>query len=357
MSFQRIIVTPIPQLQPRVSLALPKRQFAYGSHFTTPIPSHSNPVKFGSGNAITQWLGGLLMGSIDSENISPWAKRMYIQKYQKETGFPNLALISQKIEQHARDVILQASRDTGVPVIWSGYVIHSSVAKHRALPGSDLDEWLLLIRGNEEDKQRFLKKASSLINPQLMRVDDPHNSIHCYLESEVNATRGQTMKEYYNSGAQSDEAFHRRGEIIKLIEYLRDARTLVDHRTRSEDWIKHSDIYQNCFIYRDADLKLATSCESRPKFAFREYLTDSFPNLSLDEQFLIIRLFDAIADPSIMDQFSNGASRHHYQEVIRSLVSKRILEWDTTHQHIFPFYMDSHAFEGARIDFAPILSQ
>lgn len=103
--------------------------------------------------------------SIRKENLSfldeiyyTQDKKDFISHYQEVTGFPNLKLVSEKIE---KEFVLGAKKSSiGLyygDVIAAGYDDTCSVGKRKAFPGSDLDKAFIIIRGSGNlDRDKFI---------------------------------------------------------------------------------------------------------------------------------------------------------------------------------------------------------
>lgn len=164
-----------------------------GKNKTTPVRADRNcPVKllrtypsdvvqFGNSHSVQGHIDAIfsrlkkpetsaeIVGEIDKLHTAE-QKTAFVQSFCDETGFPNLAEVSKRIEDHAREVTQKAAEQSGVRVLYSGYNSTCSVGKDCALPGSDIDGWFTIIDGNEDDKGKFLGKVKELTNPLLLSV-------------------------------------------------------------------------------------------------------------------------------------------------------------------------------------------
>ena len=86
-------------------------------------------------------------------------KKKFIQHYKEITGFPDLKLVSERIE---KEFILGIKKSLlgieGAECIGAGYDGTCSVGKRRAFPGSDLDKAFVLLKGTGD-----LKKDADIV--------------------------------------------------------------------------------------------------------------------------------------------------------------------------------------------------
>lgn len=86
---------------------------------------------------------------------NPSEKKKFINYYKELTGFPNLAVVSEKIKNEFVRAVAKSSNELNnyhctnrFDILEAGYDGVCSVGRNKALPGSDLDKAYIIIRGS-----------------------------------------------------------------------------------------------------------------------------------------------------------------------------------------------------------------
>lgn len=89
-------------------------------------------------------LSGATPSPVEDLGLSPKSPEAIVQGFMERTGFPDLAEVSRRIEANALQAINRFAAEFNFKILYSGYDGACSVARQRALPGSDIDHWVLL---------------------------------------------------------------------------------------------------------------------------------------------------------------------------------------------------------------------
>lgn len=106
------------------------------------------------------------------EHLSVTQESALISLFNRETGFPDLALCSQRIVKHAKDTLEKIKESTGIQILFSGYSNKCSVANGLALPGTDLDAWVIIVNSKDK-KQTTLDSLLNNLDPTILSLYHP----------------------------------------------------------------------------------------------------------------------------------------------------------------------------------------
>lgn len=167
-------------------------QFSGGIYTTTPVKKNSDPIQDKNPatareltipyhvplpfKGVNRTVNNLKHNSADIailediEKLSDADKKAFVQEYCKQTGFPNLETVNQKIRTHAKEATQTAAQNVGLNLLWCGYHSSCSVSRGLALPGSDLDARPVIVDGNQEQIERFKGALWNNYNPLLVSI-------------------------------------------------------------------------------------------------------------------------------------------------------------------------------------------
>jgi len=220
----------------------------------------------------------------DTLDLSQSQVRQYLDK----TGFPDLKEVSRRIEAHALECMWKAAKETGVEVLYSGYKGDCSIGKGIALPGSDLDEWTILLRCSEEEKQRFQDALLDKIDPDLMHVT--HDSLEHRVVTENMMAR---VADKPTVSSVPDGDFWTWRSVKDLFICMAYGKNL--HNQLAPGQLK---MFQQLPLYREVWTERPNSYykEEKLKHIARMTLTCLFSTLTDEEKALVVKILK-IRDP------------------------------------------------------------
>lgn len=109
-----------------------------------------------------------ILSRIESLPLSD--KEEFIRKYCNHTGFPNLDVVNKKMKDFARDKILSSAQNARTQVISAGYHRTCSANINAALPGSDLDAMSVILKGNQDNVDRFKGELWNSFDPSIVSI-------------------------------------------------------------------------------------------------------------------------------------------------------------------------------------------
>ena len=263
-------------------------------------------------------------------------KRAFIEHYKEVTGFPNLELVSKKIE---KEFILGIKKSSigieGAECLAAGYDGTCSVGKGKAFPGSDLDKSFIILKGtgniyqdesvlnsfkhnlwNNID-QRLLSFNHDISFPSvytIAQITDKMEKINnktCYLPIDKSRLNYLIDEEYKNIetaaeyniqiSKQFDVTSNNNFELTKedvknmayLIESIRDGKYLIT----SYEIENFKNKYKNTSFYKYSNVAQMTAMkkaveegrENKSKIILRQNMEQDFTNWNLNKQFEFIK--------------------------------------------------------------------
>lgn len=208
------------------------------------------------------------------EGLMEW----YVNLYCETTGFPNTVETSRKMLDHAREAIKKAEVDTQMQVLASIYYPDSSVGFGTALPGSDIDGWMILVE-EASHAEPVIERIKHHLNPELVSLGS------IYPEAAI--TIDELQK--YGSLAEAPKR-DRRGfyTAIFLSRYLKGDSTIVEAITPElEQYLTTLPLAQNKEVPAD-EAKVRPNPRLIPKYIARRQLQNKFESLSTTERYLTI---------------------------------------------------------------------
>lgn len=137
------------------------------------------------------------------ENLSLPQKKAFVKEFERITGFPDLKEVSKNIEQSSLNAVKRMAKERDLKVVFAGYDKNCSVGQGFALPGSDLDAFLIVVDGPDaRNKALDLKKNfSNNVNQRLLSCsgDDLPDVISLdELKETLNGINHAVSKTYEN---------------------------------------------------------------------------------------------------------------------------------------------------------------
>lgn len=210
-----------------------------------------------------------------------------LESYLTRTGFSDTQETSRRIEAHAIQKLNEAAQSVGVEILYSGYNKSCSVGRGEALPGSDLDHWIILYRGNDAQKQALVRALYDKLDPELMGKESVSPALFIS-EAEARQHADYRIADLYNVATFNASA----QRVGNFMEIFREGKTLLN---RLDGETKRQ--FENSVLYRECRLIDQTfMIEQAPKKAktiYRENLIRLFPTLSSAEKTVIMKILKA----------------------------------------------------------------
>lgn len=105
-------------------------------------------------------------------------KKYFIKLYEEKTGFPNLEKVTDNIKEHIKSVLNKAAEQSGTKVVFSAYDKNCSIGRKLALPGTDIDEWGLVIDGTQEQINKFKEVLYSSYDQNIVNIICDHPKVY-----------------------------------------------------------------------------------------------------------------------------------------------------------------------------------
>ena len=105
-------------------------------------------------------------------------KKYFIKLYEEKTGFPNLEKVTDNIKEHIKSVLNKAAEQSGTKVVLSAYDKNCSIGRKLALPGTDIDEWGLVIDGTQEQINKFKEVLYSSYDQNIVNIICDHPKVY-----------------------------------------------------------------------------------------------------------------------------------------------------------------------------------
>ena len=245
-------------------------------------------------------------------------KKRFIELYCNQTGFPDMQKTSDLIEKDMTQAIINASKETGVEIIFAGYNPTCSVGNGHALPGSDFDTlfiWLKDWENFDAFKNKFKKNVNPLLCavtrtrtndvPDYVVINDLIDSTNLaqrvfednslYKKSAIyEATLDEQISDWTKAGEynldvntyipDADKTPLLRAGLV--LEILRDGNVIIDELDSST-----KEFFENSCVYKYTNMQQMRSYKNAPlkaKHRNREAILSRFNKLSDDEKLNMI---------------------------------------------------------------------
>ena len=252
------------------------------------------------------------------KKLPPKEKKEFIERYCKETGFPDMQKTSDLIVENVTNSLIKAQEKSGAKVLLAGYNPTCSVAIGHALPGSDFDTFFVCME-NWNNCDKFYNEFTKNINPLLCSmicqrtndlpdfvvIDDIKNSVDnaqsVFNEQELdrnsdiyNSILNKQISDWTKAGTYNRDlnkfiADKDKTPLLRaglLMEIYRDGEIIVDNLDKeTKEKLKNSCVYkysnmQQMRSYKNAPLK--------NKHKNREKILADFDKLSDDKKLDLI---------------------------------------------------------------------
>ncbi len=265
-----------------------------------------------------------------SARISPNAMHCAVTSFERETGFPDLALTSRKIEEAVAQAIEQVCQEKDIKVLYAGYDPTCSVARGVAVPGSDLDGLTIVVNKKARPFKKTLVQRLSYepayrqliaFNPK----SDDSQGIKVINTREIDIYKNHILKREAVAPAKDWDAICRVRQFMALVAYGKPLR---------EDYpIKWKDLAELNQKDSRREPDYYSPLLKRPpkaKYIYRQRLAELYPTLTLAEKWIIIktqqdntaRRYQPKLQPSVPLEFS---PQHDYYAELCSLRDKGLL--------------------------------
>lgn len=309
--------------------------------------SQPQPPESGTSQAVDRFqsLSAAVLFGSDIPNLRPndW-RQAELTQYLAKTGFPDRKLTAARIETHAIEALQKAAADIGVEIYYSGYDRTCSIATGNALPGSDLDEWQVLIsmpkkiqtgnllqRWGQEfrnwlfpptvdvsPKETFLDALQKHLDPDW--IDSHHDGLpEVLLVPEVEAE----CKEYaYPKSPYTVSDNYDR--VRDLFHSMAGGKPLI-HAIP----LKQQKRLEKAALYRKESKRvppdLTATWPEKLKHSSRDKLCRMFPTLSEAEQYVIVQILKRDAHSAQNTDFMLLNAGNEYLPALESLEEKGLL--------------------------------
>ena len=257
------------------------------------------------------------------DNLAAEQKRQFLQDFQSLTGFPDLSKVTGNIEREIHSSIHKLARQEKFDVVFIGYDSNCSVGRKIPFPGSDCDGLFMIInpKANKEPwfpgkirwdlkdhiNQRILSTPAEHL-PEVLSIDFIERGLEigenafkkCNF-SEADLKRfEELLKDNTGDYVKSAEFNIRMAQQMPkdtltreqyyktamLAEIIRDGRIQENNFDKKlYDRIMNSQLYKYSNIMKQKGLKNSL----KSKYIERKTLKDDFNQMSLEEQFQLIK--------------------------------------------------------------------
>lgn len=279
------------------------------------------------------------------DHLTVFQKTAYVLEYQKNTGFPNMELTASVITDHFRKAIIGGTATTRAEIVFAGYDPTCSVARNRALPGSDVDFLTVVVRnGNSDFASKLYAEVVGRLEPAIadLRSLTPYSIIDfdrlIAYRPEFLASNGRYIM---FAGLPWSGRLIDHEVATETISQIQSGVVLVDNLPVD---IKES--FEGKRVYNFVRRHSINTDKEKSKYKERVRLCEEFPGFSIEEQFAIIRVLQNLNEGiSINLRISDNP----YGQVLNDLVDKGILRYKSyseTDEVVVPWEHDS---ENARV--------
>ena len=265
-----------------------------------------------------------------------------VSRFIEKTAFPDLSVVSKRIQAHATEILLNVATEMGLIVRYSGFDRDCSVGRGVALPGSDLDHWLVLFEGKHEapSPTRFQRWWNPARQYEMLRETEGHEvqreferKLKGALDPDIidfrgGGTLGSLRLLAYNSEKYSgspDEGIPAELDIEDEILFL--SKQGIDLVGTSNEIL--SFLSSRSGRFRSIAEKIGESSPlnlpSKLKHQARARLISEFENLSLEEKAFVIEIFRSPCGVENRPPWLNGKIEPEQEAIVASLTSRGLL--------------------------------
>lgn len=254
------------------------------------------------------------------DSLSQADKRRYVQSFCNETGFPNTRKTSELIASHVSDVISRCADSLGVTIAYSGFSEKCSVGKGIALPGSDLDFLTIMIRENDADTQELDRRIVQNLDPRLTDSSiatgiSTKNDIEHFVQHLIQNENKTIYDKLYDQGWSEGKIYY----ASEMITNIRVGQDLINTLDRDEQ--EHFESVKDSSKERN---RVEDIFNDNSKHNKRQNMLKTFKKLSLDEQFVIVRILQIRSEAIALDITGNGP----HADTLLSLQQKGLLSFE-----------------------------
>lgn len=320
-------------------------------------------------------------------------KQGFINYFEKLTGFPDVKKVSEKIENTFVTTIEKCSEKLGqgkYKCIGAMYDPTCSVGLKVALPGSDIDKGLIILKGTSDDAknkeivnkfsaelwfntdQRLLSynheasfptvMTEKQLKDQIQAIDKKTNHLNFDKEhmssligdykldlesaAEYNIKVSEQLPLLVDSG--KNEANKQSAERLAFsVESIRDGKKVIKSKELDslQSWLENYDFYNFSNISKIKSVINARKAvnENKTKYELRKDLKNDFNNWSIDNQYDLVKSIVKYAseDNSKNEKYFKGDSnlinKENYYPLLRKLI-----KGDRNIYHIPKFKKSKH---------------
>lgn len=251
------------------------------------------------------------------DNLTPIEKKAFVQEYCSITGFPDLDMLSSKIDKDILSVIDKMAVQTGCKPLFVGYDINSSVGRRRALPGSDCDGLFVLYDSDFQGPMwDHILLFGDLINQRLLNISGSHypdmlginfikHNISKVEDIFSKIATPDRIAEYENNLSYDGKSYVKAAQfnidiaqnLTKdekdavcwagfFVEELRSGKVILNNLSDADlNFIKNSALYKYSNMTRQEGLK----SKLKPKLDNRVELSRCFMQMNDEEKFEVCR--------------------------------------------------------------------
>ncbi len=246
------------------------------------------------------------------EGFSQSEKNNFVKEYGKMTGFPNLKEVTNKIDNEILKSVKELGREENMKPLLVAYDSNCSVAREKALPGSDCDGLIVITDTPESEKMNRavlgMKMNQRVVDttgkhfPEMFTIEQMVSAIEkaeeAYKENNLDKNKEKYQKNISYDGASFIKAGRFNIDIANCIEdtyerdmichaalfveNLRAGKVLLnDIDEKTLDYIKGTSFYKYSNITRQEGL----SKKIKPKLENRVMFVEKFSKMNDEEKF------------------------------------------------------------------------
>lgn len=218
-------------------------------------------------------------------------KKAFISHYKNITGFPNLSVVSNNIEQEFVSAVRKTEKklmkqDPKFKVLAFGYDGISSAAKNRALPGSDLNNAFIVIEGSndtEADRELVEKFKAELWKNTDQRILSYNRTAHSFPKIYTNSQFRKLITAFANAVNEKDLE----GTAMYLIPFMGYVHEMLERK-------RYRKYYDKCNTF-DTDYVNANKffIDISSRFPVRGHWRMDFDNPSKENMYELALVLEA----------------------------------------------------------------
>ncbi len=261
-----------------------------------------------------------------------------VTSFLEKTGFPDLALVSSRIIDHAKEIALSTAAEFNLKIRFLAFDGICSAAQGRALPGSDMDELIAVVELMGVQRQATLwdricfrdvqrmctaaEKAAARSFEEAFKDRLDHDLIG--YDQTLKAISLCELEDLFLTYSSSDDSFpSSMWDAELLVLHQKQGVILVNDLYRLGDRWGHTDAYQHHL----APFQALESFFPPSKFKVqsRESLIAQFPDLSHDEQLLVIEIMRSDVSNARRPAVLSADNQNPYLQIAKKLEEKKLL--------------------------------